>query len=80
VASREDLQVWLKEALEIKGGSARVPEACRVVWENHEPELRSSGTLFYTWQYDIRWAANRLRHRKIMKPVKISPAGVWELA
>jgi hypothetical protein len=80
VASREDLEDWLKSALEDNGGRARVPEVCRIVWGKHETDLRSSGDLFYTSQYDIRWAANRLRRKKIMKSGQISPAGVWELA
>jgi len=46
----------------------------------YKTELRESGAWFYPWQYDIRWAANRLGRRKIMKSVEISPTGLWELA
>jgi hypothetical protein len=80
MASREDLEGWLVSALKASGGHARIPEVCKKVWDAHEQELRQSGDLFYTWQYDIRWAANRLRRKKVMKSVQISPAGLWELA
>ena len=79
MASRDELESWLQSALRELGGKARVAEICRKVWEKHEGELRVSGDFFFTWQYDIRWAANRLRRKKIMKPVEISPAGLWEL-
>jgi hypothetical protein len=38
------------------------------IWEHHEAELRDSGDLFYTWQYDMRWAGTRLSNEgKIVK-------------
>ena len=79
MASRDDLETWLQAALIAIGGKGRVVDVCKEVWDQHETELRKSGGLFYTWQYDIRWAANRLRRKKKMKPVEISPAGLWEL-
>jgi len=35
---------------------------------------------FFTWQYDIRWAANLLRRSGLMKPAESSPHGLWELS
>jgi hypothetical protein len=55
-------------------------DVCKYVWDNYEQELRASKTLFYTWQYDIRWAATALRKSRKMKAKEISPRGVWELA
>jgi len=55
-------------------------DVCKHIWEQHETDLRSSGDLFYIWQYVIRWSANRLRRKKIMRSVEESPAHVWELA
>lgn len=49
------------EALEELGGSGSVLDVAKIVWRRHEPELRDSGDLFYTWQYDLRWAATALR-------------------
>jgi len=79
MATREDLQGWLIEALNALGGSASVAAACKHIWDHHETELKASGDLLYTWQYDVRWAANRLRRNNIMKSVEQSPSHVWEL-
>lgn len=45
--------------------------------------------MFYTWNYDIRWAATELRKEGRMKPayskenpgelVDESPKGIWEI-
>jgi hypothetical protein len=61
MATREDLRVWLVSALKAQGGRSSVVEICKHVWENHHDELESSGDLFFTWQYDIRWIATSLR-------------------
>ena len=79
MATRKDLREWLIEALEVKKGSASIPEVCKYIWENYENELRRSGNLFFTWQYDIRWAAKQLRDEGIMRPHELSPRGIWEL-
>jgi hypothetical protein len=79
VATKHDLQDWVRSALKELGGSARLVEVSKIIWRNHESDLRISGDLFYTWQYDMRWAANRLRRDGVMKQVEASPFGVWEL-
>ena len=61
------------------GGAARLVDICKFVWENHEGQLRASGDLFYTWQYDVRWAGTALRHEGLLKDSKLSDRGVWEL-
>jgi hypothetical protein len=73
------LQDWVREALKRLGGSAPLVEVAKQIWSAHEQELRSAGDLFYTWQYDMRWAAERLRKQGVMKTVDLSPRGVWEL-
>jgi len=75
-----DLPEKLSEVLQMLGGSAPIVEICKKFWQQHESELRSSGDLFFTWQYDIRWAATNLRKAKIMKSAEMSPAGIWELS
>lgn len=58
-----ELQKWIIEALEMKHGKASLLEVCKIVWAKHENELRLSGDLFYTWQYEIRWAGTGLRKK-----------------
>lgn len=79
MVTRGDLRQWIMEALKVYGGKASIVEICRFVWEHYESELKASGDLFYTWQYDIRWAATPMRHEGLLKPVKESPPGIWEL-
>jgi hypothetical protein len=80
VASKQDLVDWLTEALAAHGGRGTIVELCREIWLRHEPDLRMSGDLFFTWQYDVRWAAYKLRENGVLKPDTESPTGVWELA
>jgi hypothetical protein len=78
-ASKHDLADWLYEALSDNSGRGTIVDVCRHIWKHHEAELRAAGDLFFTWQYDVRWAANELRSTGKMKPVDLSPRGVWEL-
>jgi hypothetical protein len=80
MATKHDLGTWIVEALRAERGSASLVSICRHVWDHHETDLRASGDLFFTWQYDIRWAATELRHGGVLKSARVSPAGVWELA
>ena len=76
MAGRDDLKCWVFEALTTLGPST-VPEVARHIWENHEAELRSSGDLFFTWQYAMRWEAQKLQHEgKLQKKTK---GRVWVL-
>jgi hypothetical protein len=77
--TRSDLQPWIEDALKTCGGSASIAEVARRIWAAHEAELRASGDLFFTWQYDMRWAALTLRKRGLLSPSATSPSGVWEL-
>lgn len=79
MATKHDLQDWVRDALRELGASARLVEVAKIIWRDHEADLRASGNLFYTWQYDMRWAANRLRRAGVMKPAEASPSGVWQL-
>ncbi|MEC5214947.1 hypothetical protein RCH06_003519 [Polaromonas sp. CG_9.5] len=80
MATKLDLQDWVIDALKDLGGSARLVEVAKHLWKHHEHDLKASGDLFFTWQYDMRWAANQLRTLKKLKAAYISPSGVWELA
>jgi hypothetical protein len=79
MAQKEDLQSWIVDALERRGGSALLVDVCRDVWQMHEPELRMSGDLFYTWQYDIRWAAQKLRDTGVLVRDEEAPRGIWKM-
>ena len=80
MSSKEDLQEWVMEAIEGLGGGGTVVEVSREVWRRHEEDLREAGDLFYTWQYDIRWAAQALRDGGRLMPADQAPRGVWALA
>lgn len=77
--TRYDLPDILFKSLKDMGGQASIIEVCKYVWEKYKTNLQDSGDLFYSWQYDIRWAATELRKTGRMKPAEISPRGVWEV-
>ena len=80
MAKRDDLQDWVIAALKANGGSASIVKAAEHISQHHERELRSSGDLFYTWQYDMRWACTRLRERKLVQAAETSKRGEWRIA
>jgi hypothetical protein len=80
MATKYDLEEWILEALRALGGEGAIPRICDEVWRRHEDELRRSGDLFFTWQYDIRWAAQRLRDQRVLVPNAQTPRGIWRLA
>lgn len=69
----------LYDVLKEMGGRGSIVPVCKKFWAKHENDLRKSGDLFYTWQYDIRWAATTLRKAGRMIDAKVSPSGVWEI-
>jgi len=74
-----DFENWIIDALKSHGGRASLIAVAKHIWDNHERELRSSGDLFYTWQYRIRWEATKLRKRGIMKSADEVEQKAWEL-
>nr|WP_303831848.1 hypothetical protein [Snodgrassella alvi] len=50
-----------------------------IIWDKYEQELKASGSMLYTWQYDLRWAAQQLRNEKKLKPVHKRRDLPWEL-
>jgi hypothetical protein len=79
VATRADLMDWVYGALQDLGGKGRVMDVARHIWAKHENDLRASGDLFYSWQYDMRWAALKLRKQGRMEDANKVPRGVWAL-
>jgi hypothetical protein len=66
MAQKSDLEHWVLNALRDLGGEAPLVRVAEHIWSNHESELKQSGDLLYTWQYDMRWAAQRLKDRGIL--------------
>lgn len=77
--NRYDLPDILYNSIKEMGGQTNIIEVCKYVWQHYQQELFNSGDLFYTWQYDIRWAATELRKTKRMKAAEQSPRGIWEI-
>lgn len=80
VANKNDLKDWVIEALESMSGSGSVVDVSRVVWQRHEHDLRLSGDMFYTWQYDIRWAGQKLRDEGLLVSAQGDRRAPWRLA
>ena len=79
MADKNDLTDWILEVLRGRGGEAHHLQIAKDIWERYEGELRESGNLFYTWQYDLRWAAQRLRDSGVLKPDSKTRRGVWAM-
>ena len=79
MAFREDLKDWVREALGELGGRASINDVARQIWLHHENDLRNAGEYFYSWQYDMRWAAQRLRDKGILSFHKQGAKNIWVL-
>ncbi|MCQ2005428.1 hypothetical protein [Rhizobium sp. NRK18] len=79
MASRADMVDWVVEALKASNGSASILYVAQHIWKNHENDLKGSGDLFFTWQYDMRWAATTLRRQGKMVAAEDDRRGKWTL-
>jgi len=70
---------WVYDALIQHGGEAKIVDVARHIWSHHADELNAAGDLFFTWQYDMRWAAKRLRDEGKVAAPSASPRGTWSL-
>lgn len=77
--TKQDLPDWVLEAVTGLGGSATVVEVAEWIWWHHEEDLRRSGNLFFTWQYDMRWAAQTLRHSGRLQSTSRGAGSRWQL-
>jgi len=77
--TRYDLPDILYKAIKDMGGQTNIIDVCKYIWKKYKTDLQHSGDLFYSWQYDIRWAATELRKSGRMKTAEISPRGIWEI-
>lgn len=76
---RDLLRDWVIEAVVANGGAARVLDVCKYIWKYHEADLRASGDMFFTWQYDVRWAAQKLRDAGTLEPLNNDRRGLWQI-
>lgn len=76
--TRSDLVAFVLEAVIAHGGKAHVSQVAKHIWDKHSTALQESHIL-YTWQYDMRWAALKLRKNGKLKPVSECDRGVWEV-
>ncbi|MFO4682063.1 MULTISPECIES: hypothetical protein [Vibrio] len=79
MATKQNLVNWVELALGELGGRGSIVQVAEIIWREHRKELEASGNLFFTWQYDMRWAATTLRKAGRIKSKDISPKGIWEL-
>ena len=75
--TRKNIPTALYVVMRNMGGSGTVVEICKAFWKQFESDLRQSGDLFYTWQYDIRWAATTLRKLGKMVDASCCAKGEW---
>ena len=64
---KSDLQDSVVKALRSLDGVGSVADIAKKIWEESENELREAGELFYTWQYDMRWAGQILQKKGVLK-------------
>lgn len=79
MATRNDIVEWVYDALVARGGGGTIVEVARHIWKHHESDLASSGDLLFTWQYDMRWAAQRLRDQRKAAFEKRGGQSYWSL-
>ena len=79
--SRDEIADWIVEALTSLGGSAHYILVAKEIWRRHKKQLPESSTSFFTWQYDMRWAGQKLRRAGIIENSNCGdvPKGVWKL-
>lgn len=80
MATRGDLVDWVIQAVAALGGEAKVAAIAKYIWDSHQYDLEKSGDLFFTWQYDMRWAANKLRRAGKLASPEATKRGHWALA
>jgi hypothetical protein len=76
MSTKVDLKDYIIEALNGKENrQGSIIEISKYVWNRHQGDLYNGGNIFYTWQYDIRWAATELRRENRLDDGR----GIWRL-
>lgn len=71
------LRTWILEALAGAGRSASPLLVAKDVWSRHEQELKSAGDLLFTWQLDLRAAAEEMVTDGVLT---VDEGGDWRLS
>jgi len=74
------LRPWIIEALVELGGSGKMIDVAKIIWNRYSTDLMEAGDLFFRWQYVLRWAATTLRHDGVLLQADQCERGVWTLA
>lgn len=76
--ARHHLKGWVLEALSAIGQPAKILDVAKEIWRRHGSELEGT-PLFYTWQYDMRWAALQLSKEGKVLLSNVVGNGRWAL-
>jgi hypothetical protein len=76
---KEELPELLYLLLIEMGGKAKLIDIFKAFYSKYESQLKKSGDLYYTWNYEIRWAATKLRKENRMVNAKEQKKGIWEI-
>ncbi len=61
ILTKNDLPNIIVEALRgMPNNEAYIIEIAKYIWKKHQKDLENSGSLLFTWQYDMRWAGKNL--------------------
>ena len=77
--NKHDLQNIIVNILKNNNNKGDIIYISKCIWKDYSESLKISGDIFYTWQYDFRWAATELRKKNIIKKSKDCKKGIWEL-
>ena len=64
---RERTLPWVFEALKALGGTGKVIQVADYIWDNYSSEILRDKKMLLTWQYEMRWAVNKLRDQGVME-------------
>jgi len=77
--TKNTLCLIVYEALEYYNGKSSIIDIAKYIHNNYENLLKISGDIYYTWQYDYRWAATQLRNEGKIKRSNECDRGIWEI-
>lgn len=78
MVAKADLKDWVIEALKANSGEGSILYVAQHIWKHHEKDLHGHD-LFYSWQYDMRWAATELRKKGLLVSAETDRRGKWTL-
>jgi hypothetical protein len=78
MVKKADLKDWVVDALKARGGEGSILYVAQYIWDHHQKDLHGH-QLFYSWQYDMRWAAAELREAGVLVAAKDDRRGKWTL-